>query len=435
MRAALRLLPVERAVPAAVAVTVVSFACGSSSVPRLKQVCLDLRWAVLLLLLACVLALFLLRVAWSRARPFVLAAWLVLLAFLSASWSVVPGLTLERAASLAVLFVTAFLLATSAASLALIERVLVAVLVGAVVVALLGLLLLALDRHAALQPASAGVPTRFRGLGEDSNTAPLLYALVLPIAAWGVARGGRARRRIAAAAAFLLLDGSIVGAISRGALAAGFAGVLLVALTAQRTWSSRSAYLSLALAFAGLSFGLMTIPSSPAPANRSSAPGRHSQQVAPGYAASGPDDVGTGRLAAWDGALGQISHRPVAGYGFGTEDRVFIDRYRGFSGNFVHNYYLGLLLQLGAVGLATFLGLMLLWCGRAAHAYFRLAERDRLTLVACAGMVVAGLVAAVVQSYLTSVGNIATGSFWIGAFLLAALGDPRSVWPWRPPVD
>ena len=93
------------------------------------------------------------------------------------------------------------------------------------------------------------------------------------------------------------------------------------------------------------------------------------------------------------------------------------------------------MLQLGAVGLASFLALMLLWIVRAVAAHGRLAERDRLALVACAGVVCAGLAAALVQSYLTSVGNIATVSFWIGAFLLAALGDPRSVWPWRPPVD
>ena len=149
-----------------------------------------------------------------------------------------------------------------------------------------------------------------------------------------------------------------------------------------------------------------------------------------------PGTVGeSGRRAAWRGALEQAGRRPVAGYGFGTEDRVFVDRYRDFSGGLVHNYYLGLLLQLGAVGLASFLALMLLWLFRAGRAYDRLADRDRLALVACAGMVCAGLAAALVQSYLTSVGNIATVSFWIGAFLLAALGDPRSVWPWRPPVD
>jgi hypothetical protein len=447
-------VPVERAVPAAVACTVVTFAFGSSSVEWLKRLGLDLRWVALFVLLLCVTALFLLQVAWSRAEPFVLAAWLVLLAALSAAWSVDPGLTLERTASLGVLFVTAFLLATSAASLALIERVLVALLVGAVVVALLGLLLLAVDRGAALQPSSAGVPSRFRGLGEDSDTTALLFAVVLPIAAWGVARGGRPHRRVAAAAAFLLLAGSIVGALSRGALAGGFLGVLLVALAAPRAWATRVGYVAAAVALAGLCFGLTTIPSpsaqtAPSPPSRaSSAVGGSAPRFVDANAAFPLDeDIGSplpgargsaeegGRLAAWEGALEQAGDRPAGGYGFGTEDRVFVDRYAAFSGSTVHDTYLGLLLQLGAVGLASFLVLMLLWSARAGRAYFRLAERDRLALVACGGMVVAGLATAVVQSSLTSVGNIASLSFWIGAFLLAALGDPRSVWPWRPPID
>ena len=423
MRAAFRSTAFESVVPASVAATVVAFACGSSSVHWVDRAGKDVRWAALFVLLVCVAALFLLRVAWSRSRPFLPAAWLVLLAIVSTSWSIASRLTIERGASLGVLFLTAFLLATSAASLALIERVLVGVLGGAVVVALLGLLVLAFDRHAALQPASVGFPTRFRGLGEDSNTAPLLFAVVLPIAAWGVARGGRMHRRLAAVAAFVLLDGSIAGALSRGALTGGFIGVLLVALAAPRTWPARFGYVVAALAFAGLSFGLTTIPTAPAAA------------VQPGRATAVVTSGGSGRLAAWEGALDQAAHRPVAGYGFGTENKVFVNHYRNFSGSYVQNYYLGLLLQLGAIGLASFLGLALLWLLRAGSAYFRLADRDRLALVACAGMVVAGLACAFVQSYLTSVGNIATGAFWIGAFVLAALGDPRSVWPYRPPID
>jgi O-antigen ligase len=456
MRAALGRLPVEGAVPAAVAATVVAFALGSSSVHWLKQGSLVARWVVLLVLLVLVTALFLLRVAWSRARPFALAAWLVLLALISAAWSVTPQTTLERAASLGILFVTAFLLATSAASLALIERVLVAILAGTVVVALIGLLLLAVDRHAALQPASPGVPTRFRGLGEDPDTAALLFAVVLPVAAWGVVRGGRRQRRVAAFAAFLLLDASIVGAISRGALAAGFLGVLVVAVATPTTWPARRAYVLATVVLAGLSYGLTTIPSPRAETTiaRTASPGRpaagfvDANRVYPldeevGSRLPGPDGrpraagpAGRGgRLAAWGGALGQVADRPGVGYGFGTEDRVFVDRYRGFAGGLVHNYYIGLLLQLGALGLASFAALVLLSLARAGRAYGRLGERDRIALVACAGMVCAGLAAAVVQSYLTSVGNIATVSFWIGVFLLTALGDPRSVWPWRPPIE
>lgn len=442
MRAASVSVAVEQAVPVAVAATVVAFALGSSSVHWVDVAGRDARWVVLFVLLACVFGLFVLRVAWSRSRPFLPAAWLLLLALVSTAWSVDSRLTAGRAASLGVLFLTAFLLATSAASLALIERVLVGILVGAVIVALLGLLVLALDKSAALQPASAGVPTRFRGLGEDSNTAPLLYAVVLPIAAWGVVRGGRLYRRVAAAAAFVLLDASIVAAISRGALAACFAGVLIVALAGPRAWAERGSYVAVTLALAGLSFGIAAIPSPPSGVQAQAHAAATAPRAARGFVdaeAATPlsDEIGgaSGRLAAWRGALRQADRRPVAGYGFGTENRVFIDRYKSFSDAYVQNSYIGLLLQIGLVGLATFLVLALLWLARAVRAYDRLGERDRFALVACVGVVVAGLAAAVVQSYLTSVGNVATATFWIGAFLLAALGDPRSVWPFRPPID
>jgi O-Antigen ligase len=451
VRALLRFAALETTVPVAVALTEVAFACGSSSVPWLSRVGRDARWAFLFVLVASAAGLFAVRVAWSRARPFALAGWLVALATVSVSWSVAPGLTVERAASVAVLFAAGFFIATAAASLALIERVLVAVLAGAVIVALLGLLILAVDRGAALQ-TEAGLPTRFRGLGEDANTAALLFGVVLPIAAWGITRGGRRGRRFAAAAAFMLLDGSMVAALSRGALVGGFIGVVVVALAAPRTTAARLSYAAAAVLLAVASYGVTRIPSASAEGYRGVA------AVTPRYVDVDhvfplDEDIGSplpngratapstetftwsGRLRAWDGALGQVSLRPATGYGFGTEQRVFVDRYRGFGSGFPENSYIGFLLQLGAAGLASFLALAVLWLVRGARAYGRLGERDRLALVAAAGVVVAGLACAFVQSYLTSVGNIATAAFWIGAFLLAALGDPRSVWPFRPPID
>ena len=49
----------------------------------------------------------------------------------------------------------------------------------------------------------------------------------------------------------------------------------------------------------------------------------------------------------------QAAERPIAGYGFGTEDTVFVDRFYSFDGGFVENTYLGLFLQLGAAGLGA----------------------------------------------------------------------------------
>lgn len=455
MRSVLRLAALETTVPLAVALTEVAVACGSSSIPWLSRVGKDARWVLLFVLVASAAALFALRVAWSRARPFAPAGWLVVLAAVSAAWSVAPGLSVERAVSLGVLFGAGFFIATAAASLGLIERVLVAILGGAVVVALLGLLILIVDRGAALQSV-AGLPTRYRGLGEDANTAALLFGVVLPLAAWGVTRGGRRRRRIAAGVVFLLLDASIVGSLSRGTLIGGFIGVVLVALAAPPAWKARLSWSAAAVALAGISLGLSTIPASSASSGHaapSATAGSNPRYVNVDHVFPLDTDIGSplptassatppaqtftwnGRLAAWRGALSQVSKRSGTGYGFGTEERVFVNRYRGFGSSFPENSYIGFLLQLGAVGLALFLALAALWLGRAARAYRRLGERDRLALVACAGLVVAGLACAVVQSYLTSVGNIATAAFWIGAFLLAALGDPRSVWPFRPPID
>src|SRR5205823_2347589 len=57
---------------------------------------------------------------------------------------------------------------------------------------------------------------------------------------------------------------------------------------------------------------------------------------------------GSGRREAWRGALRQGDGRPVAGYGFGTEESVFVDRYQTFQGGVPENSYLGVYLQLGA---------------------------------------------------------------------------------------
>ena len=66
----------------------------------------------------------------------------------------------------------------------------------------------------------------------------------------------------------------------------------------------------------------------------------------------------SGRTEAWRGALGLAADRPLVGYGFGTEDRTFVDRYVFFNSNVPENSYIGILLQLGLVGLLLLLALV-----------------------------------------------------------------------------
>ena len=55
---------------------------------------------------------------------------------------------------------------------------------GAALVAVAGLLVLAFDRRAAVQSADAGSGWRFRGLGENPNTSSMLFAVALPLTLW-----------------------------------------------------------------------------------------------------------------------------------------------------------------------------------------------------------------------------------------------------------
>jgi O-antigen ligase len=120
----------------------------------------------------------------------------------------------------------------------------------------------------------------------------------------------------------------------------------------------------------------------------------------------------SGRVHAWEGALRQGDDRPLLGYGFGTEEKVFVDRYRDFEGGVPENSFIGLFLQLGAVGLAVFLALLAALVGAALRAGGRVAAVGLAVLAT-------GIVLAVVQSYVYAVGNVATLGVWICAFLPA----------------
>src|SRR5439155_1395691 len=65
----------------------------------------------------------------------------------------------------------------------------------------------------------------------------------------------------------------------------------------------------------------------------------------------------SGRSQAWGGALHTAAQRPVAGYGFGTEEHAFVDRYYTFDSGRPENSYIGALLQLGVAGLVLLLAL------------------------------------------------------------------------------
>ena len=336
----------------------------------------------------------------------------------------------------------------TSASARLAERraqILLGILAGCVVVAVFGLSNLWADADRAIVPATIGTPVRYNGIGGNPNTMAMLLALVVPLSS-GRSSSRGTRGKVAAAAAFVLLDGSLVASGSRGAILGAFAGALVARPGARQPAagrrgrrlrgscspstrrSRRSRNRRTRIRSSTRTFGARE-PLGPADA----------QFILPLETEIGFPGLGasrkqrrlfetSGRLTAWAGALEQAAERPVVGYGFGTEERVFVDRYYNFTAERVENSYV-------AHGAAA--------RGRRRGAPARVPRSDRRSrraarpqagrharrvTAAALGVFAAGLVLGGTQSFLTSVGSPATAPFWLATFLLggATLATARA---------
>ena len=450
MRDVLRLPTLERALQAAIVATILTAVLAAGSIVSWLETARALRWVALVAFATLALVYAARRAEVPRATAVgVAAVALVAVALVSTGWSPVPGSTAARAASLAVLFAAAGALAWGGAGRPeAVRPFLRAVLVAVAIVAVGGLVVLALDPDRAMEEATTELAARYQGLGGGPNTATMVLALGLPLAALAAVEAAGRRTRIGSSALVALVAGSIVASGSRGALLAGFAGVLAFALAAPAGMRARAVWGAAVVAAFVVGLLVTRIPKPDANAEtsaRGGIPGLPPFAAAPGYLDANlrlrlQDDVGhpgpaaaattsgertlfgsSGRTEAWRGALGLGAERPLLGFGFGTEARVFQDRYVGFNSGVPENSYIGLFLQLGLAGLALFAGLVGGLLARAGHALATLSDERRRIAAACAGVLIGGLVLGMFQSYVYAVGNNATAALWICAFLLAAV--------------
>src|SRR5579862_4192088 len=385
----------DRAPAVWLAATVVVFACGSSIVSFALHVGRPARWAFLAVLVLLAVA----RAAALGARPrrdavLVAAAALVIVALLSTLWSVDPRLTFERGSTVAALVLVAAALAATHGTPRDARRLAIALVAGMAVVAAAGIVTLLLSRADALQPATFEYGERYRGFGQNPDTVPLLLALGVPLALF-LALEGRSRRATGIAlGAVLFFAGSIVASDSRGAMLGALAGSLVAVGFRRDPWRKRVLLAGVVVAVFAAGVAVSRIPKArPAPSAaiaRAVAPTRRTLFTS------------SGRTAAWRGAIRQAEDRPLLGYGFGTEEKVFVNRYRGFTSQLPENSYIGAALQLGLVGL----GLLVAVAGAAALRFvsaLRRLDADRRAVAASfGGAAAAALVMGVTQSYLFS---------------------------------
>lgn len=460
-------LSLDHVAAAAMAVSVVCFTLGSASPAGLKSFGHDARWGALFVLWLVAAA-----VAWPHRRGRLrgipataafAAVLLVGLMFVSAAWSPDARLTLERAFSFAILLSACACLAVGSARRAAFARLLLGGIVAGLAVVLVSGFALLLVRYAdAVIPATTATPWRFRGLGENPNTVPMLAAIGIPLAAVGIGLARSATVRAGAGIALVLAVATLYLAGSRGALLGAVAGMLVVAAQL-RPWRLAAAVAAGSVAaFVGGVVVSQSIPFAPAPApTPTAAPqagtganggsGRNASGPRSGSGASETpapppmavetgavpgrlaDEVGSstattrrtlfgssGRAQAWQGTIEQANQRPILGYGFGTEDIVFFDRFRTFQGGRPENSLIGIYLQLGLVGLLLLLAVGALLVAAGVRGARALRGRARLTVAGCLGGVAAGTMLMGVQSYVYAAGNLAASSLWICACLLAA---------------
>lgn len=447
-----RVLTLERAIQLAIVATVVTAVLAAGALLSWLEPARKLRWAALLILFALSL------VSARRARPpfhpastYAAAAGLCALALLSATWSSRPLATAAHALSFSFLLAACVALAQAVRGRPeAIRAVLDGVLAATAVVALGGLLVLLFRHDRALAPATTSLPVRYQGLGGGPDTATMVMAVGVPLAARALADTWRRVAGLLPAALLLLLLGSIVASGSRGALLAAFGGLLAYVLIGFRGARQRTLLAAGVAAVFVLSVLLTRLPKpldTPPAAATPAAPVWLKPR--PGYVDASlvlrlNDDIGhplpgvadttprprtlfgtSGRAEAWQGALELGAKRPLLGYGLGREDDVFVDRYVDFNSNQPENSYIGLFLQLGAVGVAVFLLLVGSLAVRALRAPARLLDRERRLVAACAGAFAAGLVLAFFQSYIYAVGSNAAAAVWICAFMLAAAATLR----------
>lgn len=128
------------------------------------------------------------------------------------------------------------------------------------------------------------------------------------------------------------------------------------------------------------------------------------------------------RFEAWRAAMGLIRERPLFGYGFGTEDMlfdyfgIFFDYHKGA---YSHNSYLGMALQLGLLGAALFFIPLFFVLLKRLFA----AGSQSLISASLTAVLISALIASFSESWLYSVGNSVTFPFWICLMLLVRINS------------
>jgi hypothetical protein len=328
-------------------------------------------------------------------------------AMASAAYSVSPSLTVLRAASGILLYIAVFWTIWHFADAAGEDRVTDILIAAACVVLLAGVVISTVPSLAGADVSEAAWSGgRFRGIMANPNAIGMMGILFLPLLLSRYMR----RSRTLDLVILILIAGSVVLSGSRNGVLAASISTLYLLLRA-RAWK---AGIAIAALTAILYLAMTSYISFKDVA------------VTRGIARLAESDslkTGGGRIEAWNVAIPIIKQEPVFGHGFGTEELIFRGkRFRRHVGAYVHNSYLGLAYQLGLLGVALlFVPLIGLFISRQ---FARGTVPVRT--VGYEAMLLGGIAASFLESWIYSVGNAFAFPFWICVMLLLRASQFRA---------
>jgi O-antigen ligase len=314
-------------------------------------------------------------------------------ALVSAMYSPYPTVTIGRAISVGLLYISVFWLLWSDATRGAEPYIVGALIDASSVIFLLSLLAIPVAPALAFQTDG-----RFRGIMINPNSIGLLGAVMAPL----TLSRALATRRWSDFLRLLLGAACLTLCFSRTGIGAALAGVGYVIFKERAT--TRIARLLTVAAIVGVV----------AATSMWDAASELDLTIAHRLFSVGS---GSGRSETWAAALELIPDAPVIGHGFGTEEYIFVGRrFQVAQGAYIHNSYLGITYQLGITGALMLFGPLLVLLYRALRR--RRAPGYVRPGTAYEGVLLVGILASISESWIYSAGNAFTFPFWTSVMLL-----------------
>ena len=319
---------------------------------------------------------------------------MIVIMFLSAFYSIAPAMTIKRAGTFLLLYISVFwVIYPEIHSKDDAEEVIDLILYASFIPYTISIILLFFS-------PIAFYGDRFMGYFLNPNTIGILTAVLLPLILWKILE--RKSRWAKVLLFFVLL--SLVLSGSRAGLLGSFIGGSFYLFTTKRKYRFPAIFLGLMIIVLMFTVGdrmLRPLTSFLRVENVSAIEVREELDVAT-----------SGRIGKWKVMISLIKKRPLLGYGFGTEDLLF--RYFGIStgrGRQAFSNFIGITVQLGIPGFILFFSPLF-------YLLFKPVKSRDTLIYALKGMVIGGLVVGLFETWIYSVGNAFVFPFWVGVVIL-----------------